>query len=243
MKWTDDAIVLNTQPHGEGALIVQLLTHERGRHAGLVRGGQSPRLRALYQAGNCIQATWTGRLAEHLGTYQGELLESHAARLMDEPKQLLALSAATAVIERALPEREPHPACYEGMLVLLDALEGDHWAEVYVSWELAVLADLGFALGLDSCAANPDWQETPNDQLAYVSPKTGRAVSLSAGEPYHERLLVLPGFLLGRGEGGDEEVGQGLALSGHFLERHVFHPQDRQLPDARRRLAEVFITS
>ena len=235
MNWDDQGIVLAARPHGEGALVVQLLTRGQGRHAGLVRGGQSGRQRGVYQPGNLVAAHWTARLAEHLGSYACELLESYAARVLDDPDRLAALSAAAAVCERALPEREPHPACFEGLLVLLDALEGDHWAEVYVRWEMALLAELGFGLDLAACAAGGD-----NDQLAYVSPKSGRAVSLAAGEPYRDRLLPLPGFLVGKGGGGPAEVGQGLHLTGFFLERHVFHPQDRDLPEARRRLAERF---
>ena len=119
--------------------------------------------------------------------------------------------------------------------MLLAALPGDHWAEVYVRWELALLAELGFGLDLESCAAGG-----ANDQLAYVSPKSGRAVSLAAGEPYRDKLLTLPGFLAGRGGGGVEEVEQGLTLTGFFLERHVFAPHHRDLPPARRRLAERF---
>jgi len=202
MHWRDDGIVLSARPHGESAAIVHLLTREHGRHAGLVRGGQGRRARGVYQPGNLVAARWSGRLAEHLGSYTCELAQSHAARVLDEPGRLAALSAATAVCEGALPEREPHGACFEGLRVLLDALTGDHWAEVYVNWELALLADLGFGLDLARCAAGGD-----NDHLAYVSPKSGRAVSLAAGEPYRDKLLPLPAFLAGRGGGGPGEVG------------------------------------
>ncbi|HSR71038.1 MAG TPA: DNA repair protein RecO [Kiloniellales bacterium] len=235
MQWNDQGIVLSVRPHGESATVVQLLTRTQGRHAGLVRGGQGRRLRGVYQPGNLLAAQWRGRLAEHLGSYTCELVESHAARVLDDSDRLAALSAATAVSERALPEREPHAACYEGLLALLEALPGEHWAEVYVRWELALLAELGFGLDLTRCAGGG-----ANDQLAYVSPRTGRAVSLAAGEPYHDRLLPLPGFLVGRGAGGAQEVGQGLSLTGFFLERHVFHPHHKDLPAARRRLAERF---
>jgi DNA repair protein RecO (recombination protein O) len=235
MEWHDEAIVLSARPHGETSAVVTLLTEEHGRHAGLVRGGQTPKSQAIYQAGNRVRAQWRARLADHLGSFTCEPLASHAARLFDDPRRLSALSAAAAVSERALPEREPHPACFHGFLALLQAMEGDHWAEAYVRWELAVLAELGFGLDLTQCAAGGD-----NDQLAYVSPRTGRAVSVAAGEPYQERLLVLPGFLAGRGGGGRLEVGAGLALTGYFLERHVFHPQDRALPQARQRLADSF---
>jgi DNA repair protein RecO (recombination protein O) len=235
MEWLDQAIVLSARPHGETSAVVTLLTQEHGRHAGLVRGGQNSKSRAIYQTGNQVRAQWRARLADHLGSLICEPMESHAARLFDDPRRLAALSAAAAVSERALPEREPHPACFHGFLALLEAMAGDHWAEAYVRWELALLAELGFGLDLSRCAAGGD-----NDQLAYVSPRTGRAVSLGAGEPYRERLLVLPGFLVGRGGGGPLEVGAGLAVTGYFLERHVFHPQDRALPQARRRLADAF---
>jgi DNA repair protein RecO (recombination protein O) len=235
MEWHDEAIVLSARPHGETSAVVTLLTLEHGRHAGLVRGGQSPRTRAVYQAGNQVRAVWRARLSDHLGSYACEPLKSHAARLFDEPDRLTALSAAAAMSERALPEREPHAACYHGFLALLEALEGDYWAEAYVSWELALLKELGFGLDLSRCAAGG-----ANDQLAYVSPKSGRAVSLAAGEPYRDKLLPLPGFLVGRGGGGAAAVEQGLALTGFFLERHVFAPHDRDLPAARRRLAERF---
>ncbi len=233
MHWTDDGIVLSARPHGESSVVLQLLTRVRGRHAGLVRGGQGKRARGLYQPGNLVAASWSARLADHLGNYTCELVESHAARVLDAPARLAALSAAAAVSESALPEREPHAACFEGFLAFLAALPGDHWAEVYVRWELALLAELGFGLDLESCAAGG-----ANDQLAYVSPKSGRAVSLAAGEPYREKLFALPGCLIGRGGGGTEEVEQGLALTGFFLERHVFAPHHRDLPAARRRLAE-----
>ncbi|MGH6948544.1 MAG: DNA repair protein RecO [Kiloniellales bacterium] len=233
MNWNDEGIVLAARPHGENALVVQLLTRERGRHAGLARGGQGRRARGLYQPGNLLTARWSGRLAEQLGSYDCELGESLAARLLDKPARLAALAAAAAVSEQALPEREPHPGAFEGLLALLRALPGAHWAEVYVRWELALLAELGFGLDLASCAAGGD-----NDALAYVSPRSGRAVSLAAGEPYRERLLVLPRFLAGGGHGGAEEVAQGLKLTGFFLERHVFASHHKPLPVARLRLLE-----
>jgi DNA repair protein RecO (recombination protein O) len=152
MEWHDEGIVLSARPHGETAAVVQLLTRAHGRHAGLVRGGQGRRARGVLQPGNRVAGTWRARLADHLGSYTLELESSHAARLMDDAERLSALSAAAAVSERALPEREPHAACYEGFLALLSALEGDHWAEAYVGWELALLAELGFGLDLESCS-------------------------------------------------------------------------------------------
>lgn len=235
VEWSDEAVILAARPHGEADLVVQLLTHRHGRHAGLAKGGQGKRQRGLHEPGTRVVATWKARLADHLGYLATEPQGSTLGALLDKPGPLAALSSALAVAERALPEREPHPAAYEGLLALLDALESEHWGEATVLWELQLLAELGFGLDLSACAAGGD-----NDQLAYVSPRTGRAVSLSAGAPWKERLLPLPGFLVGRGEGGAAEVRLGLALTGHFLELNVFHPQDRPLPPARQRLYARF---
>jgi len=234
IEWQDEGIVLSRRAHGEDAAIVHLLTRAHGRHAGVVRGGQSRRVRGTYEPGNTVQATWRARLADHLGHYTCELLHSPLADLLGAPDRLAALAAAAAVAEGALPEREAHPGAYAGTQALIAALAEDHWAEAYVHWELLLLGELGFGLDLTACAGGG------NDALAYVSPRTGRAVSLSAGAPYHDRLLTLPGFLAGRGGGGPDEVAQGLRLTGYFLRRHIFHPGDRDLPAARRRLAERF---
>ncbi len=235
IEWTAEAIVLAARPHGETAVVAELLTREQGRCAGLVQAGQSKRMRAVLQPGNQVSAVWRARLSEHLGRFSIELKAARAAALFEAPGRLAALASAAALTAASLPEREPHPACYDGFLALLDALEGDHWAEVYVQWELLLLRDLGYGLDLTQCAAGGD-----NDQLAYVSPRSGRAVSLSAAEPYRDRLLALPPFLVGRGEGGEQEVAAGLTLTAHFLERHIFHPRDRSLPAERLRLAQRF---
>ena len=236
MEWTDDAIVLSARRHGEGAAIVSLLTRGHGRHAGLVRGGGGRRARGIYQPGNRLAAHWRARLPEHLGTLQCELVASVAAPLLDDADRLCALSAACAVAEAALPEREPHPAVHAGLVALMDTLTGEGWGQIFVHWELALLAELGYGLDLSACAVTGR-----ADALAYVSPRTGRAVSLSAGEPYRDRLLALPSFLAGRRElAGREDIAAGLALTGHFLGAHVFGPQNRALPPARLRLGDRF---
>lgn len=237
MQWSDEGIVLSARKHGESAAIVQLLTRAHGRHAGLVRGGAGRRARGIYQPGNHVTATWRARLSEHLGTLSCELAESRAAILLDEPLRLAALTAACAVVEASLPEREPHVAVYDGFLALLEALvpaagDGAGWTAAYVRWELALLAELGYGLDLSACVATGR-----NDELAWVSPRSGRAVSLSAGAPYRDKLLPLPRFLLD-GSGADaREVADGLRLTGHFLDRHVFTAHGRRMPRARDRLA------
>jgi DNA repair protein RecO (recombination protein O) len=234
MQWSDTGFVLAARRHGETALIVELLTCEHGRHAGLVRGGQSPRRRAVLQPGNAVAATWRGRLAEHLGTIECELVRAHAARLIDDAGRLGALAAAAALLAAALPEREPHGDVYRAFAALVEALDSaPEWPAYYVAWECDLLAALGFGLDLSQCAATGT-----RDDLVYVSPRTGRAVSREAGRPYHDKLLQLPGFLCGQGPAEAADIVAGLDLTGHFLYAHLFQPHDRDLPEARHRLAE-----
>ncbi|MBH63279.1 MAG: DNA repair protein RecO [Alphaproteobacteria bacterium] len=247
MNWTDNGIVLSARRHGESSAIVQLLTKSHGRHAGLVRGGTGRKLRGVLQPGNEVVGSWKARLSEHLGTYTIELLRSRGAALLSDPDRLAGLSAACAVAELVLPEREPHPGTYEGMLALLDGIVGgDAWPQMYVRWEAGLLAELGFGLDLDSCAVTGSLHG-----LAFVSPRSGRAVSEEGASTYRDRLLKLPAFLVANGYGiGDpvpghpdqiyRAISDGLALTGYFLERHVLLDRDRALPPARTRLVERF---
>jgi DNA repair protein RecO (recombination protein O) len=234
MEWRDAGFVLAVRRHGESAAIVELLTGEHGRHAGLVRGGQSPRMRAVLQPGNEVAAAWRGRLAEHLGTLTCELARAHAARILDDPDRLAGLTAAAALVAATLPEREPHPDIFASFGSLVQALDSAiDWPARYVGWERDLLAALGFGLDLGRCAATG-----VTTDLAYVSPRTGRAVSRAAGLPYHDKLLYLPEFLWRAVPADRHQIALGIALTGHFLAHHVFLPQGRTLPAARSRLAE-----
>lgn len=240
MQWSDEGIVLQARRHGERALVVQLLTREHGRHAGLLRGGQSPKARASWQIGNRMSVTWRARLAEHLGFLTGELLDSNAAKLLDDPLCLGALAAAAALAVAALPEREPHPRAYRGMLDLIAALvSNDRWAVAHVEWEMMLLEELGFGLDLSSCAAT-----RATADLVYVSPRSGQAVSAAAGAPYREKLLPLPAFLReGEAEAAPrpapQDVLDGLRLAGFFLDSRVFAPHQAKLPAARSRYVDA----
>lgn len=238
MYWSDDGIVLSVRRHGETSAVVTLLTRRHGRHAGLVRGGAGRRLRGILQPGNEVSAEWRARLAEHLGTFAVEPGRARVAELLDDPARLAALAAACAVTEASLPEREPHPALFDALRVLLDSLaDGETWPAVYVRWEMGLLQELGFGLDLSRCAATGDV-----DDLAYVSPKSGRAVSRTAAEPYKHRLLPLPAFLLGARTGlpDDTDLKNGLTLTGYFLDRHIFAGRNTTAPPARHRLVEKF---
>ena len=237
MEWSDDGIVLAARPHGEGAAVLSLLTRAHGRHPGLVRGATGGQRRSLLQPGARVHACWRSRLADALGTYTCELQAAVPVTVLADRARLDALASACAVLETTLPEREPVSAVFltsESLLAVL-AL-ADSWAADYVRWELALLAELGYGLDLTTCAVTGSALD-----LAYVSPRTGRAVTRTVGLPYRPKLLVLPRFLTTSGASATPaEIGQGMALAGYFLERYVYGVRHQGLPAARRRLAERF---
>lgn len=236
MHWSDEGIVLGVRAHGETAAIAELFTRAHGRHSGLVHGGRSRKLRPVLQTGNHVDASWKARLSEQLGHVTLELRHGYAAPALDDPLALTGLTSLAA-LARLLPERDPHPNLYEVSLFVLSFLDdATVWPALMVRWELALLSELGFGLDLSECAATGS-----NDQLIYVSPKSGRAVSASAGEPYKDRLLPLPAFLTKGRQAvvSRDDVLAGLALTGHFLEARVLSPRDQALPEPRRRLAEL----
>jgi DNA repair protein RecO (recombination protein O) len=237
MDWSDEAIILSVRPHGETAALVEVLTRAHGRSLGLVHGGRSRRQRPVLQPGNHIEITWKGRLAEHLGHFTVEPLRSYGAETLDDGPALTALGAMTA-LAHLLAERDPHPSLFEITLFVLGFLDDPStWPALVVRWELALLDELGFGIDLSRCAASGTTEE-----LVYVSPRTGRAVSRAAGEPYRDKLLELPAFLIPRrvGERAAEvtagDVEAGFRLTGHFLQTRVLQPIDAGLPDPRQRL-------
>lgn len=231
MQWQDEGVIIGMRRQGEGSVLLELMTREHGRHFGFVRGGRSSRMQAVLQQGNSVQAVWRARLDEQLGTFVVEPTVARAARLMASPAALYGVALLGAWI-RLLPERDPHPALYETLVVVADSLDDPALAgPLLVRFELALLAELGFGLGLDSCAATG-----VRDDLVYVSPRSGRAVSAAAGEPYRDKLLPLPAFLhegQGRAMPAAAELAAGFALTGHFLQRSVLEPRALTMPEVR----------
>ena len=234
MEWSGHGRIIAVRPHGETSAVVEVLTPDHGRHAGLVRGGRSRTMRPVLQPGNRVFLTWRARLEDHLGAFQVEPDELSASQVMEDRLALSGLNAACAMASLCLPERERHTAVYDAFEVLISAFgEPELWPAIYVRWEAGLLADLGYGLDLRRCAATGT--ET---NLVYVSPKSGRAVSADAGEPYKDRMLKLPAFMKGEPELDPGDVEAGLNLTAHFLERRVLWPADRQLPEARTRMIE-----
>ena len=235
MEWCDPAFVLSARLHGETGAVVELLTEAHGRTAAHVAGGASRRMRSYLQPGARVMATYRARTSENLGSARLEPFGEGPAALFDDPLALAGLSAAAAVAQGALPEREPHPGAYLAFEAFTAALAAaDIWPAIYVRFEAGLLEELGFGLDLSRCAATG-----AVDDLVYVSPRTGRAVSREGGAPFADRLLRLPPFMLSSQGGLSEgDVADGLALTGHFLEQFVFAPLNRPLPPARLWLLE-----
>jgi DNA repair protein RecO (recombination protein O) len=260
MQWTEDGIVLGTRRHGETSAIAELMTRGHGRHLGLVRGGAGSRLRPVLQPGNVVSATWRARLDEHLGNYAVEGVRLRAASYLSAPHALYAVTHLAA-LARLLPERDPHPAVHDALDEVLARLGDPAVAGVLVvRFELQLLTELGFGLDLSCCAATG-----ATGDLVYVSPKSGRAVSRTAGEPWRDRLLALPAFLASsqfdasgvseaeRAEGdlvphdradvAAADLSSAFALTGFFLARHLFEPRGLALPDARAPLLAAVLRS
>jgi DNA repair protein RecO (recombination protein O) len=239
VEWTDIGIVLGARRHGETSAVVELMTREHGRHLGLVRGGSGVRLKPVLQTGNLVSATWRARLDENLGYYVIEAMDLRAASFLSLAHALYGLHHLAALC-RLLPERDPHRPVFDLLEHTIAGLGAPLPAAAMVAYfELQLLAELGFGLDLESCAATGATAD-----LIYVSPRSGRAVSRQAGEPWRDKLLPLPAFL-GAGAAGDApspgELRAGFALTGFFLARHVYDPRSEPLPAARRQFIEAAV--
>ncbi len=239
MQWTDEGIVLGVKRHGESNVILELMTHERGRHLGLVRGGAGARLCGVLQPGNSLRATWRARLEEHLGHYVVEGINLRAAGFLGAAHAVHGVTHLAGLC-RLLAEREPHVRIFGALEAILDAIDDPLAAAILIArFELAFLAELGFGLDLASCAATGATVD-----LIYVSPRSGRAVSRAAGEEYRDRLLRLPGFLQSEDEPtAAADLADAFALTGFFLERDAFSPRGLALPAERARFVAAIARS
>ena len=237
MEWIDSGYILGVRRHGESSVILEAMTRDHGRHLGMVRGGRSRTLQPVLQPGNEVQLTWRARIEGHLGHFAVEGLTLHAARFLSSRQALFGMTHVAALV-RLLPERDPHPGLHEALGHLVEVLGARDLAPALIArFELEILSDLGFGLDLAACAVTGR-----QDDLVYVSPKSGRAVCREAGAPWHDRLLRLPAFL--RGEEGMPEAGDiadALRLTQYFLERDVFAPRGLAMPEGRRVLLESLV--
>lgn len=235
-QWRDQGFVLSVRPHGENGAVVSVLTEKYGRHAGYVHGAQSSKKRGMMEPGTRVSVEWKSRVADQLGTFTLEQETGMPYVILQDPLRLGALMSACSLCDQTLPEREGHPGLFYGFETLLGMMDEDFWGAAYVYWEIALLKELGFGLELTKCAGGGDPQT-----LAYVSPKSGRAVSYAAAEPYKDKLLELPSFLKPNGGPLDaEEIAKGLKMTGYFLEHWVFAHHTKGIPDPRLRFADRY---
>ena len=236
IEWSDEAALLATRPFGETSVIIEVFSEHHGRHAGVVRGGTSRKVAPILQPGAQVKLTWKARLDSHLGAFTVEPIRSRAAIAMADRLALAGLNAVCAILAMVLPEREAHPALYTRTINLLDLLgQSDIWPLAYLRWEQALLEEMGFGLDLSACAVNG-----VNEDLAYVSPKSGRAVSRSGAGEWADRLLPLPPVLAGKGDADTGQIITALGTTGYFIENRLIKSLgDKPMPDARGRLLEA----
>ncbi len=238
MRWTDDGIFLLGRPYGETSVIANIFTRANGRTPGLVKGGRSRRIRPILQTGNWLRVEWRARLDEQLGVYTVELTEAIAARSLDDKLALAGINSVAALLQ-VLPERDPHPKLFDVALECLQSGGTDAFAASIVRFELRYLDELGFGLNLSKCAATGQ-----TGDLAFVSPRSAQAVSREAGEPYREKLLPLPAFLLEERSGkipNARETIEGLTMTGYFLDAHIFNEPGMATPKAREEFKNLLV--
>ncbi len=233
IEWRDQGALIAARPHGETSVIVEVFTPEHGRHAGVVRGGASRKMAATLQPGTQVDVTWKARLDDHLGAFTIEPLRSRAAQVMQDRLALAGLNAVCALLAMVLPEREAHAPLYRRTVALMDLLgQSQVWPLAYLQWELALLDELGFGLDLSACAATGI-----NADLRYVSPRSGRAVSVLGAGAWVDRLLPLPDVMKGTGAADTAEILLGLRTTGYFIEHRLIRSLgERPMPAARQRL-------
>ena len=236
MEWREEGVLLVRRRHGENAAIIEVFTEGHGRHAGIVRGGAGRKLAPVLQPGTQVDVAWRARLEDHLGSFIVEPVASRAANLMGDRKTLAGLNALTAILSFALPEREAHAPLYHRTLAVLDMMgESPFWPLAYVRWELFLLEELGFGLDLGRCAVTDR-----SDNLVFVSPKSGRAVSRVGAGEWASKMLPLSPALIGEGEGSSEDIHDALKVTGHFLQNWVAASLgNRPIPEARARLVDL----
>lgn len=234
MEWQDDGIIIRTRPYSDRQLITTLITRQHGKHAGILRMGAKKNGNP-YQIGTFVQAHWHARLAEHLGLFRLDVSAVMAAHFLHDPLRLQLLQCASTLIDEALPEHDPHALVFECFSHFIHKLAEPDALKNYVSFELKLLEYLGFGLNLTCCAATGE-----TGDLAFISPKSGHAVSQSAGAPYRKQLFKLPLFFMSPlSQSDDQDIHHGLTITGYFLEKHLFHPHQKQLPSCRHRLKQT----
>ena len=234
MEWQDNGIVLSLKNYGERSGLLEVLTLEHGRHLGIVRDIRSQYRKGSLQAGNTLQLNWRARISEHLGSFTFDVVESRAAKIMNNKLALVGLQTLVAYTN-ILPERESVGSLYKALSIVLDSMSSNNdWLELLIKWEMGFLAELGFGIDISKCVVSLE-----TDNLIYVSPKSGKAVSKQIGNPYKDKLLKLPSFLIDNKKPSKIDVINGFLLTGFFLNKDVYEPLGLKMPNSRDRIVTM----
>lgn len=233
MQWTSEAIIIKQQQFSDDKLLCWFFSSSHGVYKGLLT--LNKKTRNQVQLGNIIHATWRARLEEHLGSYYCELLRPLSMAIINDKLKLNSVLSLCSILSSCLPERTLESKIYDETISYLLSLK-DHkdWLTEYIRLELSILQELGYGLNLDACADTGS-----EEDLYYVSPKTGRAVSKSSGKPYHDKLLLLPQFLINEASASEQDIANGLKLNEHFIHKNFYQPHSQEIPQARIRFAEL----
>lgn len=238
MRWSSEGFVLSLKPHNEKSYILEVLTREHGKHKGLIRGVHSKNIRSIIEPGNEITAHWSGRLETHLGNYSVEGIKSWSSLILSERERLCALTSACSLITTTIAEKQPNENIYSGLKFLIQILTSNNneWIKDYIIWELNLLTEIGYGLDLSKCAVTNE-----KNNLVYVSPSTGSAVTEAGAGTYKNKLLRLPKFLIdSKISISKEDIDDGLKLSEFFLKKWFFQPNNLNFPESRNRLKSMF---
>ncbi len=238
MRWESEGIVLGFNLHNEKSYILEVLTKEYGRHKGLIRGIHSKNLRSIIEPGNEVKALWSGRLETHLGNFTIEPIKSWSSLILSKKDKLTALSSLCSLISLTMAEKQPNELIYYNSKEMIKKISSDedNWIREYINWELGLLSEIGYGIDLSKCAVT-----SKKDELVYVSPSSGRAVTLEGAGSYKDRLLKLPNFIVSHEyEYDNNDIMNGLELTEYFLRKRFFEPNNLNFPQSRNRLKEIF---
>lgn len=233
MNIKDIGVIIAKKPLKENTFIITVFTQNHGLYSGVIKES-SKKSKSIYQEGNLVDFFWQARLHEHIGLARCELIKAYSGLILYDKTKLYAFNSIISLIKLSFQEREAHSVFFAFLLEYINNLVQNFSFQDYISFELVMLAESGYELSLDKCAVSGKKQD-----LKYVSPKTGRALSQEIGEPYKDKLLALPKFLTSNSQIITlEEKKQAFILTSYFFNRYFFNNKDS---DARRAFIDYIL--
>ena len=235
MQFSDEGYIIKTRRHGESGLILTVLTRSNGKISGYVKNAFSTKKNGIYQLGNCISLNAYTRLEENLYSFHVDLLRAEAVNFMTDEAKLSALGALCELCNTCLPEKDNIGLFYNTIESFFNNILEDNWRTYYSYFEFSLLDYLGIGLDLSKCAVTGS-----HENLKYISPKSGKAVSATVGAPYADRLFLYPSYILEKKENPKpQEIGEVLKLTEFFLNKNFFQAHGLKFPENRANLRHI----